>query len=46
MRKVLAALCLIVILGGSFDLNASASRYDSLPPVFMKSTVDQFSLLD
>ena len=45
MKKVLAILCLLVVLSGSFNMSASASRYDQLPPVFTKSPIDQFSLL-
>ena len=46
MKKTLAILCLLVVLSGSFNMSASASRYDQLPPVLMKSSIDQFNHLD
>ena len=46
MKKILATLCLLVILGGAFESNVSANGFDKIPPVMMKSTVDQFSHLE
>ncbi len=37
MKKILATLCLLVILGGAFETNVSANGFDKLPPVMMKS---------
>lgn len=48
MKKILASLCLLVILGGAFESEASANRFDQIPPVMMKSfsaPVDQINHL-
>jgi len=37
MKKILSILLLLVILSGTLNITASASRYDDLPPVMMKS---------
>lgn len=44
MKKILASLCLIIILsGGAVGSNVSANGFDKIPPVMMKSSVDQIN---
>ena len=45
MKKLLATLCLLIICGGAFESNVSANGFDKLPPVMMKSTIDQINHL-
>jgi len=38
MKKILASLCLIIILSaGAVESNVSANGFDKIPPVMMKS---------
>ena len=46
MKKILAVLCLLFIFGGTFENNVSANGFDQIPPVLLKSSIDQFSHLE